>query len=126
MTPYARPPRRHRWDPRRPLSKDPSPPAPATVIVVVSQSGDGRFVWAFSQPFDDSHAGDWTAADFADLTVDGTVPGVIDEVIGADGTLTLIYPFRDAPTYHVVGTPAVLRFANGATAIVPESGPVLP
>jgi hypothetical protein len=117
---YARPPRRRRWDSRRPLSKEPSPPAPAAVIVVVSKTGDGRFVWSFSQPFDDSHSGEWTAADFADLTVDGTVPGQID------GTLTLIYPFRDAPTYHIVGPPAVLRFANGATSIVPESGPVLP
>ena len=116
--------RRRRARPRVPASL--TPPPPPTVTVVVSKTGDGRFIWSFSQPFDDSQAGDWTAADFADLTIDGTVPGFIDEVIGADGTLTLIYPFRDAPTYHIVGTPAVLRFANGATSIIPENGPVLP
>lgn len=120
------PSRPHRSRRRLKLPAASPPPAPAVVIVVVFRLGPYRFAWEFNQSFDDSHADEWVAADFAGLTIDGTAPIEIDEVAGNDGTLVLDYPFSSAIAYHVAQTPAVLIFANGATSIVPANGPVLP
>lgn len=124
--PRLRPPRRHVWDRRRVVELPDVPPPPPVVSVLVARGGANRFTWIFSQPYDDSGSGGWHASDFAELTIDGTIPDDIDEVIGVDGTLTLIYPFDSAPSVHILGKPAVLIFDNGAQILTPDSGPVLP
>ena len=99
------------------------------MTAAVSRAGGGRFVWTFDAPYDDAGAGTWTPADFGALQVAGLTPAQIDEVIGVDGTLTLVYPVqdRDAPAmFDVSAAPAVLSFAGGRALAVPQNGNVTP
>ena len=106
-----------------------SDPAPDGVRAGVWHTGGQSFTWFFDTPFDDP-TGPWTAADFAGLIVGGNLPVIVDEVIGQDGTITLIYdlPDPDAPDlqYTVFSAPAVLHFAGGKPLDVPQEGFVTP
>jgi hypothetical protein len=106
------------------------PVPPAVVYATVGHVGGERFCWTFDAPYDDGGSGGWVAADFAGLRVGGLVPVGIDEVIGVDGTLTLVYDVQDpdAPDiqYEVSAAPAALRFDDDQPLAVPQNGFVTP
>lgn len=106
-----------------------SMPIPDGVRATVGHGSGQSFTWFFDTSFDDP-TGPWTAADFAGLMVGGNLPVEIDEIVGRDGTLTLIYdlPDPDAPNlqYTLFSAPAVLHFAGDKPLDVPQEGVVTP
>ena len=120
---------RHPFHRRRARSGPSGPATTGTVIAAVAWADADRFLWTFSEPFDDSGSGDWHSGMFADLLVGGFAPNAIDEIDGAAGTIVLDYGeavYEPGLPFAVEGSPDVLIFPGAQQLIVPQSGTVSP